>query len=65
MITMNDWKKNQIKQNSSVNGDEEEEDQSLFNNIALIEVNYDQFAWWYKEEFAKNMKSDRLFSNKF
>ena len=64
MITMNDWKKNQMKQNSSVNGDEED-DQSFFNNNALIEVNYDQFAWWYKEEFAKNMKSDRIFSNKF
>lgn len=65
MITMNDWKQNQIKQNSSVNGDGEEEDQSFFNNNALIEVNYDQFSWWYKEEFAKNMKSNRFFSNKF
>ena len=28
-------------------------------------MTYDQFEWWYKEDFAKNMKSNRTWSSKF
>lgn len=64
MITMNDWQKKQNQPSSSINGDDEE-DQSNPNSNALIEVNHDQFTWWYKEVFAKNMKSNRVFSASF
>ena len=65
MIAMNDWQNNQNRPSSSINGDDDEEDQSNPNSNALIEVNHDQFTWWYKEVFAKNMKSNRVFFARF
>lgn len=46
MIEMNEWQKRKNLLNSSVNGNDEE-DESLFNSNALLELNHDQFTWWY------------------
>lgn len=64
MIEMNEWQKRKNLLNSSVNGNDEE-DESLFNSNALLELNHDQFTWWYQDVFVKGMKSNQVFSSSF
>ena len=68
MITMNDWKKKQTQEiqtpSQSINANDEE-NLSNPNSNALIEVDHEQFTWWYKEIFAKNMRSNRFFFARF